>query len=100
MGAYEFTDFDGLHPKSTAQIATYPNPFTNSVTISYTNDKAGPVLLQIFDSFGRLIAEPVNAVQLQGEQKIEWNAGNLPAGIYYCRLQSGEHIISNKIIKM
>jgi predicted outer membrane repeat protein len=100
IGAYEYTDFGGVHKEIAKNLAIFPNPFTNSVTISYTTDKAGPVLLQVFDNFGRLTAELVNALQPQGEQKIEWNAGKLPVGIYYCRLQLGNHIISNKIIKM
>jgi predicted outer membrane repeat protein len=100
MGAYEYTNFEGFHSESTTQMAIYPNPFTNSVTISYTNDKAGPVLLQIFDNYGRLIAEPVNKFQPQGEQKIEWNGEGLPAGIYFCRLQTGNKVVTNKIVKI
>ncbi len=99
MGAYEF-DFTGTHAKNAFNPAIYPNPFTNSVTINFTNHEAGPVLLQVFDSYGRLVAEPVNGFRLPGEQKVEWNGGNLPAGIYYCRLQSGDQFITRKIIKL
>jgi hypothetical protein len=58
------------------------------------------VTLHVFDSFGRLVAEPVNAFQQNGDQKVSWNAEGLPAGIYYCRLQAGDQINSVKIIKM
>jgi hypothetical protein len=34
-----------------------------------------------------------------GSHQVFWNTGNLPAGIYYCRLQAGERIVSNKIVK-
>lgn len=99
MGAYEF-DFTGTHKEIATNLAIYPNPFINTVTISYTTDKAGHVLMQVFDNYGQLVAEPVNEFQPQGEQKIVWNAENLPAGIYYCRLQAGDKVITNKIVKM
>jgi len=100
IGAYEYTDFSGIHKKVAKSIVIFPNPFKNSVTINYTTDKAGPVLLQIFDNYGRLIAEPVNALQPHGEQKTEWNGGNLPAGIYFFRLQTGNNLVTAKIVKM
>jgi len=40
----------------------------------------------VFDNYGRLVAQPVNAFQQKGEQKVIWNAGNLPAGIYFYRI--------------
>jgi hypothetical protein len=99
MGAYEL-DFTGTHADKAFNPAIYPNPFTNSVTINFTNHEAGPVLMQVFDSYGRLVAEPVNAKQPQGEQKIEWKAGSQPAGIYYYRLQTSDRLMSGKIIKI
>jgi len=98
MGAHEY-GFTGIHKEAAKNLEIFPNPFTNSVTISFSNDEASHVLLQVFDNYGRLIAVPVDAEQPQGEQKIEWNAGNLPSGIYYCRLQAGERPVSSKIIK-
>ncbi len=78
----------------------YPNPFIGITTVMYSLQETELVTLQIFDNFGRLVAKPVNAFQPQGEHKIEWNAGNLPAGIYYCRLQAGDQMTSTKINKI
>jgi len=82
------------------ELILFPDPFTYSVNMVYTIDNAGPVLLQVFDNYGRLVAEPLNSYQPKGEQKIEWNPTTLPAGIYYCRLQAGERVVSNKVVKM
>jgi hypothetical protein len=47
-----------------------------------------------------MMDEPVNAFLLNGEQMLEWKTENLPAGVYYCRLQVGDRLVSKKIIKM
>jgi hypothetical protein len=63
-------------------------------------NESSQVKLQIFNNLGLLIAEPLNEFQQNGEQKVNWNAKGMPAGIYYCRLQAGEQVRSVKIIKM
>jgi CubicO group peptidase (beta-lactamase class C family) len=77
-----------------------PNPFEESTSFIYTLDESSHVILQVFENFGRLIAEPINAIQQKGEQRVEWNAGSLPAGIYYCRLQAGARVTTNKLVKI
>jgi len=62
--------------------------------------ESSQVTLHVFDSFGRVVAEPLNKFQQKGEQKVEWRADDLPAGIYYCRLQAGDKMVSGKIIKI
>ncbi len=78
----------------------YPNPFTGSTTFTYKLPESAQVRLQVFNSLGVLIAEPVNEFQQNGEHKVIWNAEGLPAGIYYCRLQAGRQEKSVKIIKL
>jgi hypothetical protein len=104
MGAYEFTDFTGRDnfgfTISDFGLEIYPNPLTTLTNFKYFLDESVLVNLRIYDSYGRLAAEPVNASQLEGEQKVEWNSNGLPAGVYYCRLQTGNKVITNKIVKM
>jgi predicted outer membrane repeat protein len=101
MGAYD-TELSmvGLQSRrSGLPLSVWPNPFANSVTFTYTLAESSQVNLRVYDSYGQLVTEPVNALQQKGEQRVEWNADNLPAGIYYCRLQAGERIVTSKIIK-
>ncbi len=103
MGAYEWSNVgisDFGFRISDFGIETYPNPFTGSTTFIYRLKESAHVNLWVFDNYGRLVAETVNAFQQEGEQKIEWNAGNLQAGIYCCRLQAGNQVVTSKIIKM
>lgn len=72
------------------RITNSPNPVTQSTTFSYNLEESGQVSLDIFDSFGRLIATPLNEWQPQGEKHILWDARKVPAGIYCLRLHCGK----------
>ena len=78
----------------------YPNPFTSSTTFTFILEKSAKVNVSVFDSYGRLVAEPVNEFLPNGEQKVQWNAEGLPAGIYFCRMKAGTQFITQKIVKM
>ncbi len=104
MGAYEFTDFTGTGESGLrivdCGINIYPNPFTTLTNFNYFLEAPVQVNLRIYDNYGRLVAQPIKAFQQKGEQRVEWNAENLTAGIYFCRLQAGNKVVTNKIVKM
>jgi predicted GH43/DUF377 family glycosyl hydrolase len=80
------------------RIMNSPNPVYQSTTFSYTLKEPGQVKLEIFDSFGRLIDEPLKAYQQKGEQRVSWNAEAYPAGIYYYRIQAGKEVGGGKVV--
>jgi len=82
------------------EFRIFPNPFSTIVFFSYTLELPSTVSLRIFENFGRLVAEPVRAIQDAGKHEIDWNSGSLPAGIYFYRLQSGNRMISGKLVKV
>jgi uncharacterized protein (DUF1501 family) len=70
-------------------ITNYPNPFTTTTKIQFTVD-AGPTLIQIMDTLGRVVAVALEKDYAQaGTYNISWDAEGLPNGIYYARLQNG-----------
>lgn len=89
VGTNESTKYD-------LRITNYPNPVTQSTTFSYILKEKGHVTIQIFNSFGQLVAEPFNAFQTKREQKVIWNTGNLPAGIYFYRLTTDDCRLKTK----
>jgi hypothetical protein len=103
MGAYEILS-NGIEKINAAgktiSLMNYPNPFTTSTTFTFILEKSANVNIRVFDIFGRLVAEPVNEFHQIGEQKIQWNAEGLPAGLYFCRLKAGNQYITSKIVKM
>lgn len=76
----------------------YPNPFNPSTIISYQIPKAGLVNLKVYDILGREVVELVNKVQSSGNYQVEFNASNLPNGVYIYRLQTGSFTSTKKLI--
>ena len=78
-----------INTSGNSLITNYPNPFTNSTKIQFTVD-AGPTLIQIIDTLGRVIN---NLLQKDypdaGTYSVTFESANLPVGIYYARLQNG-----------
>jgi photosystem II stability/assembly factor-like uncharacterized protein len=82
----------------------YPNPFNLTTNIgfriAYLPDGKvgfGFVSLKVYDVLGNEVATLVNEEKSAGEYKIEFNAYNLPSGVYFYRLQAGSF---NQIKKM
>lgn len=73
----------------------YPNPFNPSTVIKYSIAKSGLVSLKVYDVLGKEIATLVSEVKQAGKYSVEFNAKNLPSGIYFYKLISG----SSEVIK-
>jgi len=76
-------------PTDYALSQNYPNPFNPSTTIRYDLPKATNVTLKLFNALGQEVALLVNERKDAGSYQETWNA-NVPSGIYFYRLQSGD----------
>jgi hypothetical protein len=76
----------------------YPNSFNPTTTISYTIPKNGLVALRVYDILGSEVAELVNEVKEAGDYSVTFNASNLPSGIYFYTLTSGNFTATKKLI--
>ena len=65
-----------------------PNPFNNSTIISFHLEQATEVTIHIYNHTGGLV-EQIEEYKPSGKQTIEWNADNLPSGVYYLRMARG-----------
>ncbi len=68
----------------------YPNPFDQTTSISYSLKKPGYVSLIVNNLLGQQVAELVNESQERGYHTINFDASNLPSGIYIYKLNAGE----------
>jgi hypothetical protein len=68
----------------------YPNPFNPSTKISFDIREKTPVELTVYDIQGKKVVTLVNETLEKGNYSIEFNAGNLPSGAYFYRLQTDE----------
>ncbi len=76
----------------------YPNPFNPSTMINYQLRESDFVNLKVYNSIGETVAELVNQEQEQGSYSIEFNALNLPSGIYLYKIQTDKFTDVKKMI--
>jgi uncharacterized protein (DUF1501 family) len=69
-------------------ISNYPNPFDSSTNIQFET-YGGHTMVQIFDTEGHLIQVLTDREYDAGKYRVTFDSDNLPAGVYYARLQNG-----------
>ena len=67
----------------------YPNPFNPATTIPFDLPEDSKVKITIFDLTGRLVMELINENRSAGYHTLQWDASNLPSGVYLYRMQAG-----------
>jgi photosystem II stability/assembly factor-like uncharacterized protein len=76
----------------------YPNPFNSSTIINYSVKFPGNVTLKIYDALGREVVTLVNGEKTVGNHFVEFSAGNLSSGIYFCQMKSAGFLQTKKMI--
>jgi len=76
----------------------YPNPFNPTTNINFSIPKAGFTSIKIYDITGRLVQTLFEEQLAPGSYKAEWNASQMPSGIYIYRIESGSFTQSRKMI--
>ncbi|MBK5283931.1 MAG: T9SS type A sorting domain-containing protein [Bacteroidia bacterium] len=80
------------------EVAIFPNPVTNTTSISFTLSQSQKVSLKIFDVSGRLVSTLADKIFDAGENELVWNAAEVNAGIYFLRMQSAGNLETEKLI--
>jgi hypothetical protein len=93
----------------------YPNPFNPTTTITYSiptssviarspaNDGKQSIVnvaLTVYNALGQKIATLVNKEQVPGNYTVQFDASNLPSGIYFYTLRAGDFVSTKKMILM
>jgi hypothetical protein len=79
-------------------LNVFPNPAHKEFTVQYTLPKEALINLSIFDVTGRLVSALTNSAQKAGTYGKTFNTRNLPQGVYFIRLNTGEQSIVKKTI--
>jgi hypothetical protein len=75
----------------------FPNPFSETTTITYSVPKSARVVFSVFDMQGRLVLSLEEGIKNQGTYSINIHRGSLNHGIYYYRMQTGEFTKTKKM---
>lgn len=81
-----------------ALYQNYPNPFNPRTTISYEIKTDAFVELSVFNINGNWIETLVRGEQNPGSYSVDFNHPELPSGLYYYQLKSGEDVITKKMM--
>jgi hypothetical protein len=82
--------------KGYALRQNYPNPFNPSTTITYSVETPGVVSIRVYDLLGREVGMPVNEKRPEGVHSVVFNAGGLPSGVYFYRMQANDRFSDMK----
>ena len=76
----------------------YPNPFNPATKITFTLPKTEKVILQVYNILGQIMSTLIEDKLQPGAHEVEFNAGHLPGGVYFYKLQAGEYMHVKKMI--
>ena len=113
-GSFEYSNIievDVAAPGKFSLKQNYPNPFNPTTKIKYTiRPPLGPpfakggntdgffITLKVFDVLGNEVATLVNEEKPAGQYEVEFNATELPSGIYFYTLNAGQFNQTRKMI--
>lgn len=69
----------------------FPNPFNPSTVIKYSLPEKTYIEIKVFDNMGREIEQLVSGLKERGIYETEFNAHNLPSGIYYYLIKTDKY---------
>ena len=76
----------------------YPNPFNPNTVIKYSVPQVSQVQIKVFDVLGNELQTLVKEEKPAGTYELNWNAANLPSGVYFYQLRAGDIVQSKKMI--
>jgi len=76
----------------------YPNPFNPTTTITYSIPEQEFINLKVYDALGKEIIDLVNEEKEAGQYSFDFNAENLPSGIYFYTISAGKNTYTKKLL--
>jgi hypothetical protein len=80
--------------KRSNELSVSPNPVTGIATVRHDLSEPGMVKLDVVDMLGRVVHTEKDGLQQRGPYTRMLDLSGLASGVYLCRLQSGEEIVS------
>ena len=90
-------DPDAVLPETLMLHQNYPNPFNPVTTIRYAVPTTQHVTLKVYDLHGGQVAKLVDGEKTPGYYQIDFDAENLPSGVYFYRLMAGSRTQVRKL---
>jgi len=95
-----------MSPSSAAEVTeyalrqNYPNPFNPTTSISFDVLNSGYTSLKVYNLLGEEVATLVNGSIAKGVHTVNFDAANLPSGVYVYRLSVNGFAAEKKMLLM
>jgi hypothetical protein len=76
----------------------YPNPFNPTTQITFSLSDQKHVRLVIYNALGQRISTLIDGFMAAGLHRVEFNAKNLPSGVYFYQIIAGDYKCVKKMI--
>ncbi len=94
---YDPTGVKGLSTGAET-LYCYPNPFTGLTYINVDIKSQTSLRASVYDLSGKLVRELYNGAAMPGLTTLEFDASDLPAGIFIGRVETGNHTFTVKMM--
>jgi len=91
------TLLDPAFPSQFVVGASYPNPFNNSVQLSYSLPRSSQTSIRIYDQLGKQVAELYNGRLQAGQHSLNWDGYGQNSGTYFIRVDAGTMMATQKV---
>jgi hypothetical protein len=76
----------------------YPNPFNPMTRIDFTLPQSAHVRLVVYNRLGQMVTTLADDQFESGMHSVQWNGAGMPSGLYYYRLEAGDHLSIRKML--
>lgn len=94
----DISDISAFSPKKFELHQNYPNPFNPTTNICFTVPVSEKVKLVLYSLTGQVVSALVDEYRPAGSYTVNFNAKNLPSGMYVYRLHAGDTVMSKKLL--
>jgi len=74
----------------------FPNPFNPNTQMEFDIPASSYVSLKVYNSLGKEVAVLADEYRIAGSYKLNYDAGNLPSGVYFYKLTTGNGFTDTK----
>lgn len=79
-------------------MKSYPNPFNASTTVEFSLPEEAHVVISIYNILGQKAVILFEGRKAAGRHSMAWDAGDIPSGLYFVRLEAEKYSTSIKTI--
>ena len=79
-------------------LSNYPNPFDQRTVINYALRRETEVSLEVYNIKGQLVETLFEGTQQPGDHTIEWDCVDMPSGMYFFKMKTGDEECIRKMI--